>query len=100
MLFELKNVDLEAMEMESKSSKYTFDTTVVYIWRFISWKRTFVNIFLPMNMKNTPSKVAYFRKIEELTAQTTQTVKIMFSNVAYRSTVYKTGGQVKKSGQL
>ena len=26
-----KNVDLEAMEMESKSSKFTFDTTVVYI---------------------------------------------------------------------
>ena len=56
-----------------------------------------------MNMK----KVAYFRKIEEIipychlpSAKTTQTVKIMFSNVAFKPTVYKTGGQVKKSGQL
>ena len=57
-------------------------------------------IFAHEHEKNTPSKVAYFRKIEELTAQTTQTVKIMFSNVAYRPIVYKTGGQVKKSGQL
>ena len=40
-----------------------------------------------------PSKVDYFSKIEEIfkTALTVQTVKITFSNVAYRPTVYKTG---------
>ena len=67
MLFEHKNVDLETMEMESKSSKYTFDTPVVYIWRFIPWKRTFNDIFFAHeHEKNTPSKVAYFRKIKEI----------------------------------
>ena len=30
MLFELKNVDLEAMQLESKSSKYTFDTKFIF----------------------------------------------------------------------
>ena len=47
-------------------------------------------------MKKTPSKVRYFRKIENifiisLAAQTAKKVKIVFSNVAYRPTVNKTG---------
>ena len=52
--------------------------------------------------KNYPSKVGYFSKIQEifttaLTAQTVQKgqkVKLTFSNVAYRPTVYKTGAIV------
>ena len=40
-----------------------------------------------------PSKEAYFSKIEEssITTQTASNIKFLFSNVAYRSTVYKTG---------
>ena len=42
---------------------------------------------LPMKtLKKLPSKLKKF----SLTAQTTQKVKCLFSNVAYRATVYKT----------
>ena len=46
--------------------------------------------------KNSPSKVRYFSKIEDifiiaLASQTVKTVKFTISNVAYRPTVNKTG---------
>ena len=51
--------------------------------------------FFVLPMKISPSKVAYFSKIEEFfplpVAQATQTLKFMFTNVVYRATEYKLG---------
>ena len=54
-------------------------------------------------MKKLPSKVAYFSLLEEifpnscLTTQTAQNVEFLFSNVAYRATVYKTENSEHRS---
>ena len=60
------------------------------------YKNSNFGFVLPKKIfKKTQSKAGYFRIKEisftDLAAQTTQIVKFMLPNVAYRPTVYKTG---------
>ena len=49
--------------------------------------------FAPKKLKKPPSKAAqkYSKKNSPIAAKTTQREEFLFQNVAYRSTVYKTG---------
>ena len=58
--------------------------------------RTLLCFFAHKNMKKSPPKVEYFSRISVISeifhyCPTAQTVEFMFSNVAYRATVYRTG---------